>query len=529
MTGSFRHWVGFFVALAFLNIGLSFHNIWPTPWITVRPEISMEIAALIVFLGIYQRFFGTPSNRMLTGLAAILVVLVLGRYMEVTAPALFGRRINLYWDTQYVPDVAAMLAQSAPLYLTVAVIVFVPLLLVILYFSLYWSLKRLREILALPGPARWISASMACLVALYFVSYYGSASTLGWFSIPLYQTYAQQVDFVRTAFDAEAAIEGIAEDSPIESIDPGLLAGDDLIVTFVESYGAFAFDDTTVAAILEQSRIELAESIVSTGRRSFSAFVTAPTFGGASWLSHASFMTGLNVSSNAAYNVLLTQSRPTLSSILAGSEYRSVALMPGLKNHWPEGAFYGFDAIYGADDLDYAGPSFGWWSIPDQYSLAMLDQLELVQRDRTPVFVFFPTISTHMPFRPTPPYQTDWQRIVSEQPYTQSNLGDYLNALPDYSNLSPDYAAVLDYTYSYWSGYLRESAEREFLLLLIGDHQPPAAVSGEEVRWDVPVHVVTRDSALADRLLESGFVPGLEPAPAAVAEMYELPLLMFGQ
>ncbi len=529
MSDSVRLWIRFGIALIVLNVGLSFHNIWPTPWVTVRPEISMEIAALVVLLGAYQLFRGVISDRTTAFLAGALLLMVLGRYLEVTAPALFGRRINLYWDVQYIPDVAAMLARSAPPQLIVAIAVAIPVILAAVFFALYWSLQQVRARLAQPRPARYMSALMAVVVTLYYLGYYGAAPTLHWFSIPLYQTYSQQFAFVSAALGGESAIEDIPNTTPITEIDPALLPGSDFILTFIESYGATAFDNVVVADLLDDRRHEFAAVIEATDRNVLSAFVTAPTFGGASWLSHASFMTGLKVSSNAMHNVLLTQTRPTLAGMLSERGFRSVALMPGLKNHWPEGAFYGFDQIYGAEDLAWAGPEFGWWRIPDQYALARLDELELTPRVRAPVFVFFPTISTHMPFRPTPPYQPDWQQMISDAPFTPADLGDSLVTLPDYSNLIPDYAAVLEYTYSYWSGYLSERAEQDFLLVLIGDHQPPAAVSGEGERWDVPVHVVTRDAALAVRLRERGFEPGLAPAPEAIAELHELPLLLFGR
>ena len=50
---------------------------------------------------------------------------------------------------------------------------------------------------------------------------------------------------------------------------------------------------------------------------------------------------------------------------------------------------------------------------------------------------------------------------------------------------------ALDYAYATLGGYLRLRADRDFVMILIGDHQPPALVSGEGASWDVPVHVIT--------------------------------------
>ena len=66
------------------------------------------------------------------------------------------------------------------------------------------------------------------------------------------------------------------------------------------------------------------------------------------------------------------------------------------------------------------------------------------------------------------------------------------------------------------------------MLILVGDHQPPALVSGAGASWDVPVHVVTSRADLLDRLVDGHrFVPGLEPRRSAVASMDGLlPILL---
>ena len=166
--------------------------------------------------------------------------------------------------------------------------------------------------------------------------------------------------------------------------------------------------------------------------------------------------------------------------------------MPGLHESWPEGAFYGFNEIYDEDRLDYQGPPFGWWSVPDQFVLARLDAFAArPETPRAPVFVFFPTTNTHTPFSPTPPYQPDWPRVLTEEPYDAAELQHAWEQYPDWLNLGPSYVHALAYTYQTLGGYLRLRADRDFVMILIGDHQPPAVVSGEGASWEVPVHVIT--------------------------------------
>ena len=192
-------------------------------------------------------------------------------------------------------------------------------------------------------------------------------------------------------------------------------------------------------------------------------------------------------------------------------------MMPGLRNDWPEGAFYGFDAIFGERELDYRGPEFGWWRIPDQYSLAKLDGLALGAGPRSPVFVFFPTINTHIPFRPTPPYQPDWARVLTRHPFDDAEVAASVAQSPDWTSLSVPYAESFLYTLDYLAGYLRARPDADFVLVLLGDHQPAASVTGIDARWDVPVHVITRRAAITDALRAAGFVPGMELASATRA------------
>ena len=101
------------VALFILNFALTFHNIWPTLWITTRHELSIEIALLLAALVTYGALVRPPSARGMTALAVVVVLLSIGRYAEVTAPALYGRPVNLYWDAPHVLNVATMLKVAA--------------------------------------------------------------------------------------------------------------------------------------------------------------------------------------------------------------------------------------------------------------------------------------------------------------------------------------------------------------------------------------------------------------------------------
>jgi hypothetical protein len=294
------------------------------------------------------------------------------------------------------------------------------------------------------------------------------------------------------------------------------------MVLFLESYGAITFDRPEYAGALADSRAALTTAVARSGRQVVSAFVRSPTFGGTSWLAHSSLLSGVEVTDNRLYALLLTRKRETLVHRFAHHGYRTLALMPGLRQAWPEGDFYGFDKIYDAHTLEYQGPEFGWWRIPDQYALARLDALELAADQRAPVMLFFTTISGHAPFRPTPPYRANWQALLGPEPFGPDGAAAQREKMPEWINLGPAYVESVNYAMTYLAGYLETWAPADLVLIVIGDHQPPAGVSGPDAPWEVPVHVIASRPGIVEVLRAEGFKPGLEPSRPVIGPMHAL-------
>jgi hypothetical protein len=520
MTGRrWLRWTGLAAALTILDASLTFHNIWPTPLIRWTGELSVELAACILGLILATRTFRSPSRTLLAGLSVLWVILVIGRYAEVTAPALFGRDINLYWELQFIPAVVALLAQAAPIWLLIVVVFVTVATLVALYALARWALGRIALATTVPSERRLLTVVASAAIAL-FVGQRTSVRMpdIPAFATPVVQTYAHQVRLVGEALTGSKSIPV----SPSMSSDLARVKGADILLIFLESYGASAYERPELTAGLAASRASLDAAIRASGRDVFSGYVESPTFGGSSWLAHVSLLSGLEIRDPQSNMLLMTQKRDTLVTFFARHGYRTVALMPGLWKEWPEGTYYGFDEIYGGARLAYPGPSFGWFDIPDQFALGKLDSLEMSRQPRAPLFVFFPTISTHTPFRPTPPYQSDWGRMLSDQPYTLEEMERAFDREPDWMDLAPSYVDAMSYTYETIAGFLRGHADRDFVMILLGDHQPPALVSGEGAPWDVPVHVISSRKALLDRLPALGFRSGLTPRRPAIGRMHEL-------
>ncbi len=305
------------------------------------------------------------------------------------------------------------------------------------------------------------------------------------------------------------------------------LEGADVLLLFVESYGAVTYEAPAVADGLVASRVDLGAAVAETQREVVTAYVESPTFGGSSWLAHLSLISGVEVRDQYAYTSLMASSRETMITNFARRGYRTVALLPGMRQAWPEGAFYHYDQIYGRDLLDYRGPEFGWWGIPDQYVLAKLDALERNRLSRKPVFVVFPTSTTHAPFGPVAPYQPDWSRMLASDAFAKADVERWMAATPDLTNLRPSYTHAMAYEYAIIAGYLRQHPRDSMVVVALGDHQPAAAVSGRGASWSVPVHVFGRRGPILDRLLQEGFREGLEPRRPPIGPMHALtPMLL---
>jgi hypothetical protein len=540
MRPSWLRWVTLAAALLLLNASLTIENRWPTPAIRWQGEVSIELAVSVLLMATVWRVFGRLRGAapgapgapgVLTALSTVWLFLVIGRYADVTAPALYGREINLYWDVRYVSAVAGMLTRVAPPGLVVLVSAAAALVLVALVLLIRWSLGRVGDGLGRSGE-RGVLVVAAATVALLFAGQTVSARfpRVLRFATPVTSTYARQVRLVMNARAATAGSHVLAPSPPMHS-DLALVKGADVFLVFLESYGAVAYERPEFNAGLVKTRAGLASAIQDTNRDVVSAYVESPTFGGGSWLAHISLLSGIEVRDPDTDALLLTQRRDTLAKAFARGGYRTIAWMPGLKQAWPEGSFYGFDEIYGAKRLDYHGPEFGWFAIPDQFALARLDQAEVDQRQRPPLFVFFPTLSTHTPFNPAPPYQPDWDRVLTDRAYDQADVDRAFDQEIDWMNLGPSYVDAVAYAYTVIGGYLRLHADRDFVLIVVGDHQPPALVSGQGAPWDVPVHVIACRSSLReqmlDRLRAHGFRSGVAPERPAIGHMHTLlPMLL---
>lgn len=332
---------------------------------------------------------------------------------------------------------------------------------------------------------------------------------------------AREFDQTRTARRRliEAADDPAFEARPL----PGL-AGRDVYVVFVESYGESALDDPRYAEALDARRPAWNTRLEQAGLSVVSRRLEAPIRGGQSWLSHASLLSGLPIDNQLFYRMLLDRDIDLLSDDFRATGHTAINLAPAIVMEWPEGRELGFDRIFAADDLGYEGPRLGWATMPDEYTLHALSERIRPQFDG-PVFAQVALISSHWPWRPIPELVGDHGRIGRGRVYERWNIGGAGSVLEqfDLDRLRGRYiesiAYSLDATFAWAGRHLPDDA----LLIVLGDHQPASIVTGRGVGSSVPVHVVSGASGMLEPFKGRGFDEGLraEPsaAPAAIGDI----------
>jgi hypothetical protein len=294
------------------------------------------------------------------------------------------------------------------------------------------------------------------------------------------------------------------------------LRGKDVLIVFVESYGQVAVQNTffspPIDALLKTGTSELQAA----GYSSKSAFMTSPTFGGISWLAHSTLQTGLWVDNVQRYAQLTASNRLTLSDAFDKAGWLTVADVPSNEKSWPEGkTFYHYDQLYNQFNVGYEGPNFSYAKVPDQYTLAKFQQLEL-KPGHAPVFAEIDLDSSHTPWAPLP-------HMV---PADALGNGSIYDGVPQQGQppavvwrsahaVQANYGESVQYSMTALISWLQTVNDKNLVVIALGDHQPATIVSGSTPTHDVPISIISQDPKVMDRISAWGWQDGLLPSPQA--------------
>jgi hypothetical protein len=314
-------------------------------------------------------------------------------------------------------------------------------------------------------------------------------------------------------FAAEQAVDAF-RDTPGNQMLTAL-RGKDVIFTFVESYGRSAVEDPALERIIDPALEAGARQLSAAGFGARSAFLTSPTYGGGSWVAHATLQSGLWVNTQQRYGTLVAGDRLTLATAFRRADWRTVTVMPGTAGAWSEGALYRYDGVYEAENLDYHGPAFTLGTMPDQYTLAAFERFEYGKANRPPLMAEIPLTSSHAPWVPIP-HLIGWDDVGDGSVFgPMAKEGDPASVVwRDPAKIRTAYARTIAYSLDSLVSWVTTYGNDNLVLVFLGDHQP-AVVTDENASHDVPVTVVAHDPAVLDRISGWGWQDGLKPAPNA--------------
>lgn len=518
------------LALTLLNILLLTPEL---PWAGFPPRhwIALEVPLIVGVLALLP-----PSRwrRWLSGLVALFALaIVFGAAGDALTQTLQGRSLNLYTDIKLVPILVELIVTNLGLPLAIAGLSAAGLA----AFATGLLLARL-----LRGfHARNTPRALALLLVLSGGIGLAGVNVLSQDNAPVWiarlghpaasfvrfewqralQTRQAMATFGRRLYDDDHAYA-----APGGQALPGL-ADTDVILGFIESYGVAAIEREPFRAEIRPRLETIAHQLAAAGLSVATGRITAATLGGQSWLNHATFASGLPVTSQLRFELMINSPHSTLIDDFKATGHATIAIMPGITRDWPEGGRYGYDEIHTAGSMDYQGPSMGWASMPDQFTWQRVEDYALSRHDR-PSFTELATLSSHAPWSPVIDMIEDWSTVEDGRVFDRwRGAGeDYATLWQDTEAMRRNYGPAIDYSLQAASGFARRYLGRNLprgdhaLMMILGDHQAAPAIIGDTPGRDVPLHVISDDPALLRGFIDNGFRPGMfPPGPQAAIPM----------
>jgi phosphatidylglycerophosphate synthase len=465
-------------------------------------------------------------RRIVAIVAGILFsVLIFAKFLNMGYYDLLNRAFNPVTDWSEISQAKGVLQDAIGAKLTNVVAVVLVIGLALIVGAITWAAIHLTAVAARHrrGTARGLAAltavwGLSAGLSLQLIpgSPLASASETG--------LAVDQVHAVQAAL-ADPRIFGQAIHSPDpEAAIPAAdlltgLRGKDVLIVFVESYGQVAVQGTSfspgVDAVLRQQQAMLA----SAGWSTQSAWMGSPTSGGVSWLAHSTLQSGLWVNSQQRYDELLASQRFTLSDAFDKAGWHTVADDPSDNTAWiPGTTYYHYAQTFNRLNVGYKGPGFSYSAMPDQYTLAEFQRLELTP-GHAPVMAEIDTTSSHTPWAPLP----------SMVPWNQVGNGSIFDAQPAESEsvaqvwsntntVRQFYGQSVQYAMTALTSWVTQLNDPNLVLILLGDHQPHSTVSGPEPDNYVPISIITRAPSVLKQMSSWHWQNGLLPNDSAPFE-----------
>jgi len=297
------------------------------------------------------------------------------------------------------------------------------------------------------------------------------------------------------------------------------LRGKDVIIAFVESYGESAIQGTSFSAGIDAVLRRSDASLTRAGWSTQSAWVTAPGYGGISEEAHSTLQSGVWVNSRQRYAELIGSQRFTLSDAFDKAGWRTVSDAPNNGPSWPPGtSFYHYDQLLSHDNVGYEGPTFSYAAMPDQYTLAEFQRLELAPGHK-PVMAEIDLVSSHWPWYPLPA-MVPWNKVGDGSIFDAMTAGSesWKTVDSNATTVRQNFGRSIQYSMEALTSWVTELNDPNLVLILLGDEQPDTPITSPGASHELPISIIARGPSVFRQIASWRWQDGLLPGRSAPLE-----------
>lgn len=485
----------------------------PALWYLV-PSIDVIVFLGVIALCAYAKWKIPFYARV--GLAVTLVLLRLLRLGDGVQEHYFSERFNLYSDLALVPELFRFVYSALPIWAFVPSMLGALLALALMGFGGYYGIKHLERFFK---RRRHLYIAAGTVAGLYATSsalghrpeydeYFDGALAAS--IVPrlkheadfLYNIYSDQGEHARNMLTAEKRIRQLPTNL-------AKLEKKNVYLIFVESYGAAVFTWDRLWRDARPVFERFQRDVEARGFSVVSGALDSTTYGGKSWLAHSTLATGIRITNQLEYELAVTRRPKVLARFFRDAGYRTVLVQPGTTRAWPKGELYDFEKKYYLWHFDYAGPTYAWATMPDQYVMDFIRKRE-IRPDPRPLFAQYVLVSSHAPWSELPTL-IPWESIGDGSVYHRTERHRFDVRWPNFANAQEAYVRSIIYDFEVLRQYVTRWVTDDSLVILLGDHQPVSDLTDNSELWAVPIHVLSRDKELLKPFEARGYVAGMRP------------------
>jgi hypothetical protein len=506
----------FIAALCLLNamVNARYPLDEPALWYLIP---STDTAIILLNFAIMGLLGNSVPRWLLIAVTVWIFLVRLLRFGDGIQGRYFAQRFNVYTDLQLVPDGFRFLHSTRPIWQIVGGSILLVVALAGLAYLTYRALVVTQNYLQ---QRRAIVIAAGLVGVTYFVTSQTSHSRKydpffsgGFAASSLPRLQEEAMFFWNVRGQASAYAKLIAETQDMLKGLPSDLAklgGANVYLILVESYGRATFEWPPLMEATSRTFDTFEQDVKAHGFHLATGLLNSTTYGGQSWLAHATLDTGIPTRGQLEFEIVLAKKPLAIGTFFRRAGYRTVLVQPNTTRAWTHGDFYDFEAKYVNKDFRYRGPAYAWATMPDQFVLDFVRRREIAPSKR-PLFIQYVLVSSHAPWSKLPTVVDDWNSIGDGSIFHRTRMERFPIEWPNFDNATEAYTRSIVYDFEVLRRYVTEFIDDGSLVIILGDHQPVAEVNGETWEMGVPIHVLSKNPEFVRPFVTRGYRPGVRP------------------